>query len=255
MPLDFLAIGRGYGLSMWQTQSLWDRLSNDPRYFLSRDPDSWLHTTFRREAAELGGAKRGSEEQSSHVLGGSPRGLEVGKRTLVEEVYGRKPSPRPTEVGKRTLVEEEYGGKPRLATEVGKRTLAQDLPLRNAPVATDLPFRAEVEELLSASLGDVRAYTHQDELLAPHGARAAAFRGGIAFAGNPTKDVVAHEAVHTLQLKTRGVTGDATAAEAQAETAARAAVQGAPPHRDVVRADDGGVVRQRHRLTLAGGDL
>ena len=46
MPLDFLAIGRGFGLSVWQTQSLWEQLTNDPRYYLAREPER-LYSAMR----------------------------------------------------------------------------------------------------------------------------------------------------------------------------------------------------------------
>ena len=190
MPLDFLVIGRGYGLSVWQTQRLWEQLSNDPRYFLAQEPDQWVEQAFRQEAAAMRDAKRAAEQPDGGERGAAPE-ISIGKLTLVDQVYGRAPLwPRPTAVGKRTLVEEVYGGKGPMPTSIGKRTLVQDLPApkaSKAPVATELPFRAEVEALLGISLSDVRAYTHQDELLSPHGARAAAFPGGVAFAGTPTK--------------------------------------------------------------------
>lgn len=186
VSLDFLALGRGLGLSTGQVERLWLRLTDDPRYFLAPDPERWLRTALAREATALSNVGRAPDENGAPAL---------GRRS-------------------------------QQAVGIGKRTLAESIPVGDAPSASELPFRGELEQIFGTSLRDVRAYTHQEALLSPHGARAAAFRGGIAFAGMPTKELVAHEVVHIRQLQTAGVTRDATAAEAQAERAARAVARG-----------------------------
>ena len=202
IPVDFLAIGRASGLSARQVEQLWERLSGDPRFHLAPDPERWRRAAFVREAAALGGPHRDAEEQPAVPAAGRRPPLS-GKRTLVEDL--REAKEQSAVAGR---------GSPTIAG-VGKRTLVEDLP--EAPTAEDLPFRGELEAIFGTSFDGVRAYTNQDKLLAPHGARAAAFRGGVAFAGRPSKALVAHELVHVRQLQTRGATGDASAAERQAQ--------------------------------------
>lgn len=104
--LDFLALGRSFGLSSWEAQSLWQRLTDDPQYRRSPEPARWLHAAFVREAAAMGQAERSLEESRSPALDReSPNAPAVGKRTLVEvELQGRG-TPYAGAVGKRTLVD------------------------------------------------------------------------------------------------------------------------------------------------------
>lgn len=188
ISLEFLAIGRAYGLTVRQVEALWERLSDDPRFHLAPDPERWRRAQFAREAAALGAPRRASGARPPVPGRWSPEASEIGKRTLVDDLpQGGGAAPRPSE----------------------------------------LPFRGELEEMFGTSFADVRAFTNQDSLLAPHRARAAAFRGGVAFAGTPSKALVAHELVHVRQLQTSGVTGDASAAEQQADAVAHAVARGA----------------------------
>ena len=102
MVFDFLAVGRSFGLSVWQTQRLWERLIRDSRYYAASDPNRWLDATFRREAAAIVAARDPQGEAAA-----SPYPFAVGKRTLVEEE--RNPTLPITKIGHRTLVDEVYG--------------------------------------------------------------------------------------------------------------------------------------------------
>src|SRR4051812_28007296 len=198
ISLDFLAIGRAHGLSARQVEELWERLSDDPRFHLAPDPERWRRAAFVRAASALTAPHRETEERPAVPGRGPPHMTSAGNRTH-PAVPGRW-SPHTTSVaGKRTLVED----------------LAEDTT--TAPSAGELPHRAEFEAMFGTSFADVRAFTNQDRLLAPHNAGAAAFRGGVAFAGTPSKALVAHELVHVRQLQTAGVTVNAGAAEDQAD--------------------------------------
>ena len=88
MPLDFLAIGRRFKLSTHQTQRLWERLIDDPRYHLALNPGRWLRAEFRREAAAMltvAPVERSKAEPDLPWLGGGGYfATDVGKQTLVE---------------------------------------------------------------------------------------------------------------------------------------------------------------------------
>jgi len=150
MPLDFLAIGRRFKLSTHQTQRLWERLIEDPRYRLALNPGRWLRAEFRREAAAMltvAPVERSKAEPDLPWLGGGGYfATDVGKQTLVELELQRRGGYLATKVGKQTLVEVELqrrGGYP--VTEVGKQTLVEFERRRSS---TGVDQRRLVEELL-----------------------------------------------------------------------------------------------------------
>lgn len=152
MPLDFLAIGRGFGPSLWQVQKLWERLTDDPQYHLASEPGRWLRSAFRREAAVLQQAKRSSMESLVPVPGrGGHHDDSIGKRTLVEAELSGRGSPHAVEVGKGTPVEAELLGRGSpYALEAGKRTLTLDLLAHRGAATNELPLQSDVAMLLAA---------------------------------------------------------------------------------------------------------
>lgn len=192
---------------MCQTQSLWERLTGDFHYHRVPEPERWLRAAFRREAAAMREAKRLLEEPQSVALGrGSLDTPVVGKRTLVEvEMKGR--------------------GVP-YAADVRTSTPVQDPLARPSPAAADLPFRAEVDDILGASL-HVRVEKPE------HGARGTG-------AALPRLEMIsaAQSQAQAVQFRSeigRDVSSDMDAAEMQ-ELAAQGVIGSgdAMPHADAI---------------------
>jgi len=96
---------------------------------------------------------------------------------------------------------------------------------------SELPFRFTIEAIFGTPLDSVRAYLGQHAALARHNAHAAAWHDSVAFAGQPTLSLVAHEIAHVLQRRsaipgqTFSQAGDAS--EREADLVAHAVARGA----------------------------
>jgi hypothetical protein len=98
-------------------------------------------------------------------------------------------------------------------------------PLQGEPV----PYRARMEQAFGTDFSTVNAFCGETDLLAPYGARAAAWPEAVAFTSAvPSPGVVAHELAHVLQYRhsqynttaSSGVIGSDEPAEAEARHAA-----------------------------------
>ena len=283
MSLDFLVIGQRYGLTESQIYQLWDRLTDDVQFMLAPEPERWLFRMLQREGEAVAARRREKAEPEVPTL-------EVGKLTLVEvELEGKGPL-RPVGVGKRTLVEEVYGRGSRRAQRMGTGMQAHDASPRGASSADELPFQAEVEAIFRATFGPprselaaaasdnatlpdeirgnlesatgqslshvtVHAGERGDAVAASHGARAVAFdqeiyvaRGQLDATSDEGRELLAHEVAHTLQ------------ATAVAESAAATRNNDAVMHRAEAEADDfaarfrveGGAARFTPKVAVAG---
>ena len=150
-----------------------------------------------------------------------------GRTTRTRDVYGNS-APQQAAPGKQSAAARAYEANGHATTVFDRAT---------AGAATEVPYRAAMEQTFGASFADVEAFT-SCHALAEVNANAAAKGNKVAFAtATPNQAVVAHELTHVLQQRQTGIAAEAAhrdlaqpgdAAEREADSiAARVAAYGA----------------------------
>ena len=134
---------------------------------------------------------------------------------------------------------ERDAGNPRLDHDFGRLTIfpgtIHDTDGRRADrrpsLSEPIPYRAEMERRFGSDFSTVNVFRGAAGLLAPFGARAAAWPETVAFSSTtPSRTMVAHELTHVLQYRTHPDSISSSASTARAGNHAEAEARRASHH-------------------------
>jgi len=255
---DPIAEGERYRLSGEVSLAIWDRVCREQVDSLGQHDEQGARQCFHQVAARAGRLRPGPGRVTLIDAGVDRERfarLAPGKMTLVEaEAQGmhRKRGVFADRVpGRVTLDEIERQQWKRRMAGTENAVSSIELPhesevnaaleslaagprqwrIQPSGTPVELPYRSTLEALFGVSLGSVRAYVGQHAKLAPYNAHAAAWPESVAFTGEPTLPLVAHEVTHIVQLRNsapeRAFSSGDDSSEREADLVAHAVASGA----------------------------